>query len=134
MDATRRRTLGLLLAGLLLALATPGYLAFAHPGLRGYLLPPVLFAGQAAPYLLAAALWLPWRSPPATTIGLGLAGVLLLTAGLLYIPMLTGLVPMGGDMVGLAFVSIAAATALVLVVATLVAHGLLYLRRRRQSR
>ena len=133
-NPTRRRTLGFLLAGALLAVGTTGYLALTRPGLQGYLLHPLIFASQAAPYLLAAALWLPWRSAPGATAGQVLAGLLLLSAALLYLPMLTGLFPVGGDMVGLGFIMFGGVTALGIVVATLVAHGILYLRRRGRAR
>jgi hypothetical protein len=134
MDAVRRRTLGLLLAGLLLATGTPGFLALARPGLKLYLLHPVIFLGQAVPYLLAGALWLPCRSQPRTTIGRWLAGLLLLTAGVLYLPMLTGLLPMGGDMVGLLFITISAVTALAVLLVSGIAHGLISLRRSGESK
>ncbi|MEW5977584.1 MAG: hypothetical protein AB1898_17460 [Acidobacteriota bacterium] len=124
----RRRTAGLLLAGFLLAVGTPVYLASAR-GLGVYLLHPAIFVAQAAPYLIAAGLWLPCRSAPRALVGQGLAALLLLAAGVLYIPMLTGLVPVGGDMVALGFMVIDAITVLVLLVVTVVAHGLLYLRR-----
>ena len=130
MNAPRRRTLGLLLAGLLLAVLTPVYLAIAL-GLEGYLLHPAIFAAQAVPYLLAGALWLPCRTPPATSIGQGLSGLLLVSAGLLYIPMLTGLLSMGGDMVGLAFISISVVTVAAVLAVTVIAHSVLYIRRRR---
>lgn len=133
MDRTRRRTLGLLLAGLLLAVGTPVYLAITR-GLEVYLLHPVILVGQAVPYLLAAALWLPWRSRPATSIGQGLAGVLFVTAGLIYVPMLTGYLSTGGDMVGLAFIAIEAVTTLTLLLATAIAYGLLYWHRHHSRR
>jgi uncharacterized membrane protein len=127
---TKRRTLYFLVGGLLLALGTPAYLALARPGLKNYLLQPSILAAQALPYLVAAGLWLPWPSPRVTTIGQVLAGLLFLVAVLLYVPMLTGLWATGGDMVGLAFILIAAATTLSLLVVTLIAFGILWLRHR----
>lgn len=130
---SRRRTLGLLLGALTLAVGTPGYLAVADPELRGYLLHPAIFIVQAAPYLVAGMFWLPFRTKPATTVAQWVAGALLLAACLLYVPMLTGFVPMGGDMVGLAFVAITVATISAITVVTVVAWGLLYVRRRSES-
>ena len=96
MSTTKQRTLYFLLGGLLLSIGTPAYLGLARPGMAGYLLNPVVFAAQSLPYLLAAGLWLPWRSARASTIGQVLAGLLLLVASLLYIPMITGLWTTGG--------------------------------------
>lgn len=128
---TRRRTLALLLAALVLAVGTPGFLALARDDLRGYLLHPAIFVMQATPYLLAGAFWLPFRTKPATTVAQWIAGALLLAALLLYLPMVTGLLPTGGDMVGLTFVAITVVTISAIAVVTVVAWGLLYVRRRR---
>jgi len=132
-DANRRRTVGLLLAGLLLAVGTPGLVGLVRPGVRFYLLQPPILLWQAIPYLLAGALWLPFRSPPGTTIGRRLAGLLLLTAGLLHVPMLIGIFPLGGDMVGMVFVYATILTTLAIVVTTLIAYGVLYLGRRKRA-
>lgn len=125
----RRRILSFLLGGLACAIGTPAYLAHAHPHLRFYLLQPMIFGVQSLPYVVAAALWLPWRSPQASRLGHVLAGILFLAAVLLYVPMLTGLWPTGGDMVGLAFFLIAIGTIASILVVTLVAFGVLWLRR-----
>ena len=130
MTTTKQRTLYFLLGGLLLAIGTPIYLGLARPGMATYLLNPVIFAAQSLPYLLAAGLWLPWRSPRASAIGQVLAGLLFLVAALLYIPMVTGLWPTGGDMVGLGFFLIAIGTTLSILLVTLGAFGMLWLRRR----
>ena len=130
MTTTQRRTLYLLLGGLLLSIGTPACLALVRPGAAPYLLQPQVFAAQALPYLLAAALWLPWRSPRAGTIAQTLAGLLFMVALLLYLPMLAGFWATGGDMIGLAFFLIAAGTTLSLLVVTLVAFGILWLRQR----
>lgn len=130
MTTTKRRTLYLLLGGLLLSIGTPVYLALARPGMSVYLLHPAIFAAQALPYVVAAGLWLPWSSPHASTIGQVLAGLLFLVAVLLYIPMVTGLWATGGDMVGLGFFLIAICTTLSLLLVTLVAFGVLWLRHR----
>lgn len=125
---TRQRTLGLLVAGLALAVATPLSLAVTS-GLGAYLLHPAVFAAQACPFLLAGLLWLPRRNPTEILIGQWVARLLLIAAALLYLPMITGLMPMGGDMVALAFVAIDAFLVLVPVAATVILHGVLYFRR-----
>lgn len=127
-NVSRRRILGLLVAALLLAVGTPAYLALSGAGAN--LLHPEIFAVQTTPYLLAAVLWLPVRSAPSLTAGQWVAGLLLLTAAVLYLPMVTALVPMGGDMVGLAFTFTTGITLVVLAAATVIAHAVLYLRRR----
>jgi hypothetical protein len=130
MDAARRRTLYFLLGGLLLSVGTPVYLAVSRPGVAGYLLQPVILVSQVLPYLLGAALWLPPRSPRVSRIGMVLSGVLALSSCLLYVSILTGLIPTGGDMIGLGFLIIDAVTTLTLIVLTLTAFALLRLRRR----
>ena len=130
MTNTQRRTLYLLLSGLLLSVGTPLYIGLTRPDRAGYFLQPMIFALQAFPYLLAAGLWLPWRSPRAGAVAQTLAGVLFLSAVLLYVPMITGLWSSGGDMVGLGFILIAIGTTSGLLLVTLVAFGTLWLRHR----
>jgi hypothetical protein len=130
MTTTKRRTLYFLVGGLLLSIGTPVYLGLARPGMAVYMLHPVIFAAQSLPYLLAAGLWLPWSSPRTGAIGQLLAGLLFLSAVLLYIPMVTGLVATGGDMVGLGFFLIAICTTASILLVTLVAFGTLWLRHR----
>jgi len=124
MSTTKRRTLYFLLGGLLLSIGTPAYLGLARPGMAGYLLNPVVFAAQSLPYFLAAGLWLPWRFARASTIGQVLAGLLLLVASLLYIPMI---------MIALGFFLITIGTTVSLLLVTLVAFGILWLRQRGPS-
>jgi hypothetical protein len=83
MKYPRRLAAALLLAGAVLAVGTPGYVARASPNLAAYLLHPALFLGQLVPFLLCAALWLPWRAPAAA------AGM---TAGVLVASAVAGLV------------------------------------------
>jgi hypothetical protein len=130
MTTTQRRTLYLLLSGLLLSVGTPLYIGLTRPDRAGYFLHPMIFGLQVFPYLLAAGLWLPWSSPRAGAVAQTLAGVLFLAAVLLYVPMITGLWSTGGDMVGLGFLLIAIVTTSCLLVVTLVAFGLLWLRHR----
>ena len=126
----RRRTAWLLLGGLLLAVGTPVYLGLVRPGMATYLLNPGILAAQSTPYLLAAALWLPWTSPRVSVVGQWLAVVLLLVAFVLYIPAITGLVPVGGDMVGLGAILVATVTSVSVGVVSLIAGGILWWRAR----
>ncbi len=133
MTTTKRRTLYFLLGGLVLSLGTPAYLGLTRPGMAGYLLNPEILGTQSVPYLLAAGLWLPLRSPRASAAGQVLAGVLFVVAVLLYIPMVTGLLPTGGDMVGLGFLLIAAVTTVSILLVSLIVFGVLWLRQRAAS-
>jgi hypothetical protein len=126
----RRKTVYLLLGSLLLSVGTPAYLALTRSGARFYLLQPMIFAMQAIPYVLAAGLWLPWRSACTSTIGVRLAGVLFFADVLLYVPILTGLLPTGGDMIALGFLMIAMVTTVSILVVTLAAFGVSWMRRR----
>jgi hypothetical protein len=130
MTKTKRRTVAFLLGGMLLSMGTPVFLGLTRPGLAVYLLHPAIFAAQALPYVVGAGLWLPWSSPRAGSIGQVLAGLLFLVAVILYLPIVTGLWATGGDMVGLGFFLIAIGTTLSLLLATLVAFGVLWLRHR----
>ena len=65
-----------------------------------------------------------------SSIGLILSGVLALCSCLLYAAILTGLIPTGGDMMGLGFLIIDAVTSLALIVLTLTAFALLRFRRK----
>ena len=134
MIRSKRYAAGLLLAGLLLAVGTPVYVGLAAPHLSVYLLNPFILLAQPVPYLACAGLWLPWRTPAAAKIALILAGLLLLAALVLYLPMLWAPGARGGDMVGFAFVLISAMTTLALFVGSaLAALGLwLHIRARRR--
>ena len=90
---TKRRTLYLLLASAVLSVATPAIVAATQPGARFYLRYPLIFGAQLVPSLMAAALWLPWRSARATTTGLVLASVLCIGSVLFYLPVATGIIP-----------------------------------------
>ena len=81
MTHPKRYAVGLLLAGLVLGVGTPSYVAYAAPDLAGYLLHPAIFLGQLVPYMLCAGLWLPWRAPEAATTAVILSGLLLLAGG-----------------------------------------------------
>jgi hypothetical protein len=121
---------GLLLAGLTLAVGTPIYLGLAAPRLSVYLLNPVILLCQPVPYLVCAGLWLPWRALAAARIALVLAGLLLLAALVLYVPMLWAPGAQGGDMIGFAFMLISTVTTLGLLVGSAVAAVGLWLRGR----
>jgi len=132
-DRTRPISLALLAAGFSLALGTPGYLAYTDPGIRNYLLHPILFVVQAAPFALAAVLWYSrWLNlPPAGTVLL--AALLFFSAALLYVPILAGLVPMGGDMVAVAFMATGLGTAIGVLTVTFSVAGAVSLWRRRRT-
>jgi len=130
----RRLAAALLLAGAVLAGGTPRYVAHAAPNLAGYLLHPALFLGQLAPFLLCAALWLPWRAPAPAAAAALLAGLLLLATVILYGPMLWSPAAHGGDMIGLAFVAIAAGLTAGVLVVPAVAGLVLWMRRRAAQR
>ena len=115
MIRSKRYAGGLLLAGLVLAVATPIYLGLAAPHLSVYLLNAYVVLGQAVPYLVCAGLWLPWRAPAAARIALILSGLLFLVALVLYLPMLWAPGAQGGDMIGFAFLLISTVTTLALV-------------------
>jgi hypothetical protein len=106
----KRYALLFLLGGLALAVGTPGYVAYTAPDLAGYLLHPATFLGQLVPYVLCAALWLPWRAPGAATAALTLSALMLVAAVILYGPMLWAPGARGGDMIGFAFIAISAGT------------------------
>lgn len=121
---------GLLITGLALAVGTPLYLVHVAPSLSVYLQNPVVLVGQAVPYLVCAALWLPWRSPSAATVTLVLSAVLLFVAVVLYVPMLWTAGRQGGDMIGLAFLLVSLVTTGGVLLASVVAALSLWLRRR----
>src|SRR4029453_8964634 len=98
---TKQRTIYLLLGSAALSIGTPAIVAMIQPGARFYLLQPIVFGAQVVPNLVAAALWLPWRSARASKVALVLAGVLFVASLLFYIPVITGIVPTGGDMIAL---------------------------------
>jgi hypothetical protein len=127
---TKRKTLYFLLGGLLLSIGTPTYLGLTRPDVGFYLLQPTIFAVQSLPYILTAGLWLPRGSRRASKIGQVLASLLFLVAVLLYIPMLTGLWPTGGDMVALGFFVIAIGTTSSILLVTLVAFCILWFSHR----
>lgn len=132
---TKRRTLYLLVGSAVLSIGTPAIVAVTQPGARFYLLQSIVFGAQVIPNLVAAALWLPWRSARAAKVGLILAGLLFGASVLLYIPVLTGIVPTGGDMIALGYVLFAFVTVASILVATVVAFAVSWMlgRRRKQS-
>ena len=130
-NRTKQKTLYCLLGSALLSIGTPAVVAWTQPGARFYLLQPIIFAGQALPNLLAAGLWLPWRSARAERVGLRLAVLLFAASALLYIPVLTGILPTGGDMIGLGYILIALITMASILAATLVGFGVSWMLAKR---
>jgi len=130
-NRTKQKTLYFLLGSAFLSIGTPAVVALTQPGARFYLLQPMIFAGQAFPNLLAAGLWLPWRSARAERVGRRLAVLLFVASVLLYIPVLTGILPTGGDMIGLGYILIALITTGSILAATLVAFGVSWMLAKR---
>ena len=128
---TKQKTLYFLLGSALLSIGTPAVVALTQPGARFYLLQPMIFAGQVFPNLLAAGLWLPWRSARTERVGLRLAVLLFAASVLLYIPILTGILPTGGDMIGLGYILIALITTVSILAATLVGFGVSWMLAKR---
>lgn len=132
MTRSKRYVVGFLLAGFALALGTPLDLVRRAPYLSGYLLHPLILTGQTVPYLVCAALWLPWKARDAETAALILAAILLLAALVLYLPMLLARAP-GGDMIGLAFILISTVTTGAVLLASAIAGLVLWRRVRPHS-
>lgn len=131
---TKRRTLYLLLASAVLAVGTPGMVAATQPGTRFYLRYPLIFGVQVVPSLVAAALWLPWRSARATRTGLVLASLLCIGSVLCYVPVATGIIPTGGDMMAVGYVVLAFGTVVAILAATAIGFGVVWTLDRRASR
>jgi hypothetical protein len=131
---TKRKTAYFLLGTVFLSLGTPAITALTQPGARFYLLQPLIFEWQAFPNLLAAGLWLPWRSAWASQAALWLSGVLFVASALFYLPLMTGIQPTSGDMIALGYILFALVTAALIVVATIIGFGVAwYLHRRREK-
>lgn len=131
---TKVKTLYLLAGSAVLSIGTPAIVAATQPGARFYLLQPVVFGAQVVPNLVAAALWLPWRSARATKVGFILAGLLCGGSILFYLPILTGVVPTGGDMIALGYLLFAFVTLVSILVATVVAYIVSWMLERRTNR
>ena len=108
MHGTKRYAAGCLVGGLALSIATPGYVAYASPGLAGYLLHAELLLLQCVPYALCGVLWLPWRSPRTRRPALVLAASLLLATLAVDVPILLSPAARGGDMIALAYAAVTA--------------------------
>jgi hypothetical protein len=130
---TKLRTFYLLAGSAVLSIGTPAIVAATQPGERFYLLQPIVFGAQMVPNLAAAALWLPGRSARAIKIGFILAGMLFAASVLLYIPILTGIVPTGGDMIALGYLLFAFVTLVSILVATAIAYAVSWILERRTN-
>lgn len=134
MKHPKRSATALRVAGLALAIGTPAFVAHAVPDLAGSLLQPAVLVAQAVPFVLCAGLWLPWREPKASIVAVFLSGLLLLAALISYVPMLWIPEASGGDMIGVAFLAIAAGITAVLAIGSGVALLVLGLRHRARHR
>lgn len=130
MRHSRRYSAGLLLGGLLLAIGTPLYLAHAAPHLSVYLMHPGILLGQAVPYVVCAAIWLPWRTATAAAPCFILAALLFAGALVLYLPMLWAREKPGGDMIGLTYILISLVTTAGVLLGSAVAALVLWVRLR----
>jgi putative effector of murein hydrolase LrgA (UPF0299 family) len=128
---TKWKALYLLAGSAALSVGTPAIVAATQPGARFYLLQPIVFGAQVIPNLVAAALWLPWRSVRASKVGLLLATLLFVASALFYVPVLTGIVPTGGDMIALGYLLFAFVTLVSILVATAVAYTVSWMLARR---
>jgi len=112
-----------LLVGLVLAVGTVVWLAFVN-SLETYLLHPPLLAMQAAPYGVAAILWLPRRAGLEAGVAMRLALGLCVASVAVYAVIVLGRASMGGDMVALTFAGIDIVATVTVLVATAGAHAL----------
>jgi hypothetical protein len=130
-NPTKQKTLYFLLGSALLAIATPAVIAVTQPAARFYLLQPMIFAGQIVPALVAAAVWLPWRSARANRVALVLSRLYFVGSALFYLPVITGILPTGGDMIGLGYFLFAVVSVVLIVAVTLIAFLISWVRERR---
>jgi len=137
MDHRKRYAMYPLLGGLVLAVGTPAYVAYAMCGGQPVYwvqhLNPTLF-WQSMPYLLCAGLWLPWRARETTTVGIVLSWLLFTVIVVLYVPELQA---KGCDFRGIFFDAIAMWMTLAVLVYSgiaLLILRLLRMKRRRTSR
>ena len=131
MASTRTKASCYVLGGLLLAVGQPVIAALTDPGIRFYMLQPLIYIVQPIPYAVAAALWLPWRSARSARVGLVLARLLFIGAALFYVPIIFGLVGTGSDMVGLGYILFSGVTTAAVLVATLLGFAISTILRRR---
>lgn len=131
MTSRKRWAVFLLLAGLVVSVGAPVYVSYRVPYLAGYLMHPLVLASQALPFLLCAALWLPWRTRAAEAPALVISAFALLASGAFHLPNLVLPGRLGGDMVGLAFVAVSGGLTLAVLAASALAGLLLWARSRR---
>ena len=114
MNPLKRNTAILLGGSLALAVLTPLYISYAVPGSAVYHRNLFVFGMQATPYVVCAAIWLPWRDPRAPKVAFRLSLVLFAVACLLYLP--SWVRPRtGGDMVVLGYLLICLVTTVAIV-------------------
>lgn len=110
MHQLKRYAAALLLGGMTLALGVPAYLILVRPSSAVYHRNLVVVACQVLPYAVAAAIWLPARTPGAPRIALGVSTLLFVVACFLYVPVYVKPELVGGDMVGLGYILVCLAT------------------------
>ena len=130
MEHPRRYAVALLATALVLAVGTPLYSAYAAPYLSGYLLHSAVLSLQAVPFIVCAAIWLPWRARAASIAALTIAGLAFAAALVLYLPVIWRPERQGGDMVGLWYVLISMAMTGGVLIASAIAALALWLRGR----
>jgi hypothetical protein len=130
----KQTTMMFLLGGIVLASGVPLYMALTVPRLNvGTLLSPVILFGQMIPYVLCAAIWLPWRGALAAWAGRLVSGILLAVSAALYLPALLNPQWLTGDMLGLAFILVVLWMSGGVVVVSAVAAIVWWIRSRRRS-
>ena len=130
-DRSKRQTLYFLIGAAVLSIGTPAVGAATQAGACFYLLQPMIFITQLVPNLVAAVLWLPWRSARANRVALALSCVYFVGSALFCIPVMTGILPTGGDMIGLGYFLFAAVSVVLVVAISAIAFSVSWLRERR---
>ena len=128
MHPMKRYAAGLLVGAMVLALLTPWYIPIAVPGTRVYHRNGFVLVTQTLPYLLCAALWLPWKHPSTPKVAFRLSLLLFVAACLLYVPIFIDPRMVGGDMVGLGYILVCLVTTGAVLAISLITFGVLFVR------
>ena len=122
---TKRRTLYLLLASAVLSVGTPAIVAATQPGARFYLRYPLSSARSLSPPCGCGAV-------AAVAFGAsnqhGIRPRLGVVSGsvLFYVPVATGIIPTGGDMMAVGYVVLASGTLVAILAATVIAFAVVW--------